>query len=185
MWTSIILIESSLASFLLLSKNNRVFSFHSIRGSKHCFLTSFSYLNQYFLILVFFCNCYLQLSLRLCWLHRNPFSCPFFLIPLGLQCTTLYVRPQVSGTHQAFSQSKMLVTGFLSQLCLSPKVSLANVCWAIVYHTLSSHPISLSWHYFAWHKPPLSQCVQLGQGILKGFSNLWIKVDCCLSYDSF
>jgi hypothetical protein len=32
-----------------------------------------------------------------------------FLIPLGLQGTTLYVCPNIYGTHHAFSESMMLV----------------------------------------------------------------------------
>jgi hypothetical protein len=75
-WTSVILIASNSASFLLLSSNNRVHSFYWIREIKHSFITSFSYLNHYFLILVFLGTCYLLVSLRLSWLHRNPISNP-------------------------------------------------------------------------------------------------------------
>jgi hypothetical protein len=64
---------------LLLSSNNRISGFYWIRGgSKHCFLTSFSHLNRYFLFLVFLHNRNLLVSLRLSWLHRNPISCPAF-----------------------------------------------------------------------------------------------------------
>ncbi len=77
-WTSIILIASNLESFLLLSSTNRVSGFYWIRGSKHCFLTSFSYLDRYFLCLLFSPNCYLLVSLRLSWLHGNQISCPIF-----------------------------------------------------------------------------------------------------------
>ncbi len=59
---------------LLLSSNNRISSIYWIRGSIHCFLTSFSHLNCYFLFLVFLLNCYLLVSLRLSWLHRNQIS---------------------------------------------------------------------------------------------------------------
>jgi hypothetical protein len=38
---------------LSLSSNDRICSFHWMRGSKHCFLTSFSNLDRYFLFLVF------------------------------------------------------------------------------------------------------------------------------------
>ncbi len=78
MWTSVILIASDLAWSLLLSSNNRISSFHLIRGSKLGFLTSFSYLNCYFLILVFSRSCYLLVSLRLSRLHGNPTSHPNF-----------------------------------------------------------------------------------------------------------
>jgi hypothetical protein len=67
-----------MASSLLLSSNNRISSFYWIRGSKHCFLTSFLYLNCYFLIIVFLRNHYLLVSLRLSWLHRNLISHPIF-----------------------------------------------------------------------------------------------------------
>ncbi len=77
-------------------------------------------------------------------------------------------------------------TGFLSLSCLLPKVSNANVRWVIANHTFSSHLKSLNWHFLACHKLPLQiNAIQLGQGILKGFPNLWIKIDCCLSDDSF
>ncbi len=78
MWTSVILIASNLASFLLLSSNNRVSSLYWTTGSKHYFLTSFSYLYHYFLCLVFLQNCYLLVSFFLSWLHRNPISHPNF-----------------------------------------------------------------------------------------------------------
>ncbi len=77
-WTSVILIASNLVSFLLLSSNDRVHSFYWIKGIKHCFLTCFSYLNSYFLILVFLHNCYLLVSLLLSWLQRNLMYCPIF-----------------------------------------------------------------------------------------------------------
>ncbi len=50
---------------------------------------------------------------------------------------------------------------------------------------LSYSQKSSSSHFLVWHKPLLSNAVQLGWGILKRFPNLWIKIDCCLSYDSF
>ncbi len=75
-WTSIILIASNLASYLLLSSNDRFSSFYWIRGSKYCFLTSFSNLNCYLLFLVFLRNCYLIVSSCLSRLHKNPISSP-------------------------------------------------------------------------------------------------------------
>ena len=68
----------TMTSSLLLSSNNRISSFYWIRGSKYCFLASFSYLNCYFLILVFLHNCYLLVSLLLSWLQRNLMYCPIF-----------------------------------------------------------------------------------------------------------
>ncbi len=64
---------------LLLSINDRISCFYWIRGSKHCFLTSFSNINRYFLFLVISRNCYLLVSLGLSWLGRNPISHPIFL----------------------------------------------------------------------------------------------------------
>jgi hypothetical protein len=93
---------------LLLSSNNRISSFYWIRGSKHCFLTSFSNLNCYFLFLVFSQNRYLRVSLHLSRLHGNPIPHPIFFT-FGSPSTTLYMRPHISGTHDMFSQSKILV----------------------------------------------------------------------------
>jgi hypothetical protein len=78
MWTGDIFIASNLASSLLQSSNDRISSFRWIRGSKLGYLTSFSHLNLYFLILVFLCNRYLLVSSRLSRLHWNLISCPIF-----------------------------------------------------------------------------------------------------------
>ncbi len=148
-WTSIILIASDLASFLLLSSNNRVCSFYWIIGSKHSFLTSFSYLNCYILILVFLCTCYLLVSLHLSWLHRNLISCPIFSYlwysevlrctrpPILLAHITCFLKARCSGEPDT-----RISTNFLSPFHLLAKVSHANVCWAIANHTFSSHIIS-------------------------------------------
>ncbi len=65
-------------NILLLSSNNRISSFYWIRGSKHCFLTSCSYLNCNFCFLVFLRNRFLLVYLCLSWLHGNPISRPIF-----------------------------------------------------------------------------------------------------------
>jgi hypothetical protein len=65
-------------NILLLSSNDRICSFNWIRGSKHCFLTSFSNLYCYFLCLVFLHNCSILVSLHLSWLCGNPISHPVF-----------------------------------------------------------------------------------------------------------
>jgi hypothetical protein len=62
---------------LLLISNNRISSFCCIRGSKHCFLTSFSHLNCYFLFLVFLHNRYLLVSLRHSCCMGIQFLAPF------------------------------------------------------------------------------------------------------------
>ncbi len=60
------------------NKKDRISSFYWTRESKHCFLTSFSNLNCYFLFLVFLRNHYLLVSSGLFWLHGNSISHPVF-----------------------------------------------------------------------------------------------------------
>jgi hypothetical protein len=72
------LIASNLASSLSQSSNDSISSFYWTRGSKLCFLTNFSYFSCYYFILEFLHSCYLLISLRLSWLHRNPISHPIF-----------------------------------------------------------------------------------------------------------
>jgi hypothetical protein len=172
-------------NILLLSSNNRISSFYWIRGSKHCFLTSFSNLNRYFLFLVFLCNCYLLVSLGLSWLHGNPISCPV-LIPLVLWVPHWTCAPIFLAHMTRFLKARCLwepgtriSTSFLSPFRLLPKVSChANVHWAIANHTFSSHVISSNWHFLAWHKPLLSQCstalARNPQGISKLVNKGWL-----------
>ncbi len=63
-------------------------------------------------------------------------------------------------------------TRFLSPFCLLPKVSHANVHWAITNCTFSSHIISLNWHFLAWRKPLLSQRSTARARNPQGISNL-------------
>ncbi len=78
-----------LCNILLLSSNDRICSFNWIRGSKHYFLTSFSNLNCYFLLLVFSRNSYLLVSLRLSRLRGNLISHPVFIpFVLRIPCCT-------------------------------------------------------------------------------------------------
>jgi hypothetical protein len=156
MWTSIILIATNLAAFLLLSSNASASSFYWTRGGKHCFLTSFSYLNSYFLILVFLCKCYLLISSRLSWLHGNLISRPIFSYlwdskVLRCTCTPMFlahIMCFLKARHMWEPDSRH-TTNFLSHFCLLPKVSHANVHWEISNHTFSSHIISSSWHFLA------------------------------------
>ncbi len=145
-WTSIILIASYLASFLLLSSHDRVSSFYWIRGSKHCFLTSFSYLNCYFLILVFLHKCYLLVSLCLSWLHGNPISWPNFSYLWHSKVVCCTCPPMFLAHIMRFLKARgswepdsRLTIGFLSHFHLTPKVSHANVSWVIANYTFSSH----------------------------------------------
>jgi hypothetical protein len=123
---------------LLLSSNNRVSSFYLIRGSQHCFLTSCSYLNRYFLFLVFSHNCYLLVSLRLFWLHGNPISCPFFSylwyskVPRRM-CTPIFLvhMKRFLKARCSLEPGIRISTSFLSPFRLLPKVSHAYVHWAL------------------------------------------------------
>ncbi len=157
-------IASNLASFVLLSSNDRVSSFYWIRGSKHCFLTSFSYLYCYFLFLEFLPNHYLLVSLRLSWLPGISISCLVFSYcwyskVLCCTCTPIFLAHimHLLKSRHCWEPSSRLTTGFLSPFHLLPKVSHANVGWAIANYAFSSYAISLSWYFLAWHKHPLSQ----------------------------
>jgi hypothetical protein len=141
-WTIVILIACNLVSSLSLSSNNRVGSFYWTRGSKLCFLTSFSNFSCYFLILEFLLSCYILVSLRLFWVHGNPIFVPF-LKPWALPGSMSYVHPHISGTHHAcflrarrlWDPGSGLSTGFFSHFRSLPKISGANIHWAIAYHT--------------------------------------------------
>ncbi len=78
-----------------------------------------------------------------------------------------------------------LSTGILSLFCLLLKVSHANAHWANTNHIFSSHKIPRNDTFSCDISLCQVNAVQLGQEIFKGFSNSWIKVDCCLSDDSF
>ncbi len=130
---------------LLLSSNDRICGFNWIRGSKHCFLTSFSNLYRNFLFLVFLWNRYLLVSLHLCQLRRNPISHPVF-IPFVLRiprrtCAPIFLA-HITGflnLRCLWEPGTRMSTGLLSLFRLSQKVSHANVRWAIASHTFSSH----------------------------------------------
>ena len=90
-------------NILLLSRNDRVGNFYWIRGSQHCFLTSCSYLNHYFLFLVFSRNRYLLVSLHLSWPHGDPTSCPVFSYLWYSEVLCCTCAPIFFGTHHVFS----------------------------------------------------------------------------------
>jgi hypothetical protein len=193
---SVILIASNLVSFLSLSSQDRVRSFYWIRVSKHCFLTSFSYLNCYFLILVILRNCYLLVSWCHSWLHGNLISCPIFLycwhsVVLCCMCAHIFLAHimRFLEAKRLWDLGSRLTTGFLSPFCLLLKVSHANICWAIAKHTFSSHTISSSWHFLAWHKPLLNQCstaqARNPQGISKLVNQGWLLLVLWQLLDNF
>jgi hypothetical protein len=118
---------------LLLSSNDRICSFNWIRGSKHCFLTSFSNLYRCILFLVFSQNCYLLVSLHLSWLHGNWISHLVF-IPFVLRIPPRTYTPIFLAHIMRFLEVRCswepgtgISTGFLSPFRLLPKVSHANV----------------------------------------------------------
>ncbi len=122
-----------ISNILSLSSDDRICSFNWIRGSKHCFLTSFSNLNHYFLLLVFSRNGYLLFSLRLSWLRGNPISLPVF-IPFVLWIPRCTCAPIFLAHMTCFLEARCLwepgtriSPGFLSPFRLLPKVSHANV----------------------------------------------------------
>ncbi len=91
-------------NILSLSSNDRISSFYWIRGSNHCFLTSLSNLNCYFLFLVFLHNRYLLVSLRLSRLRRNPISHPIFLYLWESKYHVLHAPPYFWHTWHVFSK---------------------------------------------------------------------------------
>ncbi len=123
----------AISDILLLSSNDRICSFNWIRGSKHCFFTSFSNLNRYFLLLVFLQNCYLLVSLHLSRLRRTLISHPVFILfvlqiphhtcaPIFLAHMTCFLK-----ARRSWEPGTRISTGFLSRFRLLPKVSHANV----------------------------------------------------------
>jgi hypothetical protein len=79
----------NLATSLSLSSSDRICSFIWIRGSKHCFLTSFSNIYRYFLFLVFWQCRYLLVSCTFLGCVGLRFLIPFFLpFVLRIPCCT-------------------------------------------------------------------------------------------------
>ncbi len=176
--------RGNLATSLSLSSNDRIYSFIWIRGSKHCFLTSFSHFYRYFLFLVFLRHHYLLVSLHLSFLHGTPISYPVFIpfilwiprctcAPMNLAHITRFLK-----VRHSWEPGTRVSTGILSPFRLFfPEVSCANVHWAIAYHTF----------YFCLNpQTDIFLCdislhqvnaVQPGTGIYKGFPTLWIRLN--------
>jgi hypothetical protein len=145
-WTSIIMITCNLTSSLLLSSNSWIGSFYWIRGSKHGFLICFSFLNPYFLILVFSRYCYLLVSLCLSWQQGNQFLVPFSHTFGTQRYCVVCAPPYFWYTIRVFSKQDARgnlvlesVPVFFPVLSFLPKISHASICWAIANHTFSSH----------------------------------------------
>jgi hypothetical protein len=138
-----------------LNRNNRVSSFYWTRGSKPYLLTCFSYFSCYFLILVFLRDCYLLISLRLSWLHRNPNSRPISRTFGTLSWYVVHVPPYFWHRTRGFLEARRLwepgsrlTTGEFSPFRLLPKVSGANICWANANHTFLTHKNPQTETYF-------------------------------------
>ncbi len=143
------------------------------------------------LLLVFLQNCYLLISSCLSWLHGNPISCPVSRTLGTPSQYVLHAPPCFWHRTRGFLEARCswepgsnLTTGefFLFRLLL--KVSGANVRW--------TEHVS----YFFSLKNPQTDTFLRDLGLAKlrstarvwnpqGISKLVIKVDCCLSYDSF
>jgi hypothetical protein len=114
-----------LRTSLSLSSNDRICLFIWIRGSKHCFLTSFSNFYHYFLFLLFLQHCYLLVSLHLSWLRGTPIFYPIFILfvlrilcctcaPMFLAHITRFLEVRCS-----WKTGNKISTGILSPFCLS------------------------------------------------------------------
>ncbi len=178
-------------NILLLSSNDRICSFNCIRGSTHCFITSFSNSYCYSHFLVFLQHRYLLVYLHLSWLHGTPISRPVF-IPFVLQiphhtCAPIFLAhiTRLLKVKRLWEPGTRISTGILSPFHFFPEVSYVNVHWAIANHTFSSNINPRTDTFLRDISLHLVNAVQLGKGIPKGFPNWWIKVDCCLSDDSF
>ncbi len=174
-------------NILSLSSNDKISSFYWIRRSKHCFLTSFSNLNHYFLFLVFSCNCYLPVSSRLSRLHRNPISCPIFLYLWFSEYHVVHAPPYFWHTWHVFSKQdargnlvQELVPVFFPRSAFCRRFLMqTSIGWLQIIPFLLAQNSS-NWHFLAWHKPPLSQRstaqARNPQGISKLVNKGWLLV---------
>ncbi len=149
---------------LSLSSNDRICSFNWIRGSKHCFLTSFSNLICYSLLLVFSRNRYLLVSSRLSRLHGNPIFHPVFSYLWFSEYHVVHALPYYWHTWRVFL--KQDARGNLVQEFVLAFFPRSAFCWRFLMWTsirrsqiipFSSHIKFSNWHFLTWHKPPLSQ----------------------------
>jgi hypothetical protein len=138
---------------LLLSSNNRFCSFNWIRGSKHFFLTCFSNLNCYILILTFLRNCYLLVSSRLSRLRKNPISHPVFLYLWNSKYHVVHAPPYFWHTWCVFSQQD--THGNLVQELVLVFFPHSAFCWRFLMRTsigsLQIIPFLLTQNSSNWH----------------------------------
>ncbi len=145
-------------NILSLSSNNR------IRGSKHCFLTSFSNLYCSFLCLVFLHGCYLLVSSHLSQLQGNQISHPVFSYLWFSKYHVIHAPPYF--WHTLHFYLKQYALGILVQKLVLAFFPRSTFYWRfLMWMSVRSLQITpflimpnfLYWHFFAWHKPMLSQ----------------------------
>ncbi len=176
---------------LSLSRNDRISisSLYWIRGSKNCFLASFSNLHCYFLFRVFLRKRYLLVSLHPSWLRGNCISYSLFYT-FGSPSTTCTSAPIFLAHMMCFLKARCsresgtkICTVSRYAFCRRFLMQTSVGSSQIIPFLLTQ--ISSNWHFLAWHKPLLSQRSTAQARNPQGISKSWIKVDCCLSDDSF
>jgi hypothetical protein len=114
-----------------------------------------------------------------------------FLVPLALRASTLYMHPHVSGTER-MGFSKQDAHGNLVVASLPVNFPFSTFFRRFLVQT----SVGLNMIYTFSLKNPLTDTFLRDLGLAKlrstarvwnpqGISKLVIKVDCCLSYDSF
>ncbi len=126
-----------LGNILSLSSNDRISSFNWIGGSKHCFCTSFSNLNCYFLFLVFSRTYYLLVSSSLSRLRGNLISHPLFLYLWYSKYHILLAPPYLWHTWHIFS--KQDTRGNLAQGLVPVLFPCSAICWSSCKCLLGDH----------------------------------------------
>ncbi len=148
---------------LSLSSNDRICSFYWIRGSKHCFLTSFSNLHCYFLCQVLLHGCFLLVSLHVSWLHGNPISHPVFSYLWFSEYHVVHAPPYFWHTLCLFSKQdacgnlvQELVLAFFPRSAFRQRFLMQTSVGSSQIIPFLLMPNSLYWHFLAWHMPLLS-----------------------------
>ncbi len=170
---------------LSLSSNNRICSFYWIRGSKHCFLTSFSNLYCYFLCLIFLHGRYLLVSLHLSWLRGNSISHPVFSYLWFSEYHVVNAPPYFWHTSRVFSNQdacgnmvQELVPAFFPRSTFCRRFLMQTSIGSLWFIPFLLMPNSTYWHFLGWHKPMLSQCSiaqeRNPQGISKVVNQGWL-----------
>ncbi len=148
---------------LLLSRNNRISSFYWIRGSKNCFLTSFSNLYCFFLFLVFFAEALLTSFFAPFLAARESIFSSHFLYLWFSKYHLVHAPPYFWHTWRVFFKQdargnlvQELVPVSHSAFCQRLLMLMSIGSSRIIPFLLTQN--SLNWHFLTWHKPMLSQC---------------------------